>query len=703
MEAINKIIDFFKANVPWLIVGLIVGLLIALIIRLLIKKPIGFWGGLIVIVLSIVGSLGLGSLFTKSSEENTFSDPTNEVIAEEINKVVVENWGNTNGGFTIEQIEKAQSDDECPQVNDKVIKLDVKDFGTYVSFYYKDNGVYQNAVFLKTKDGLIYDGMLNVTSTVNTVKPWYSYITFNVFNKYDLSTFRFIYEKDKEPYYFKDEFLWEHADNLVSLSRGTLDFRDFIFKPTYFNVEELKSHMWKRAVDMVGKNIDNYFIKFDKVELIGTADTSYNAINSFYNYLWEQVKDVEYETNKLIDVSKLMCVPIPEELQTNYLISIDKQAEYDNKEYYGVYRCNIAVDCTKYKGNKEIAKSDNVQDYLEENKDKEVIQVKKYDVGVDYSTVNLQFVNKDNSNIENLDLAQAPLVIKFENKDKDLTKTLYLDSKEKLSNVQTILLEKANNWTYIIDSSNLIFDSYKGILNVENNKYALTFEYSYLDNYVVASVGLNPIGNIDTTLIDLAKYPVRIILSNNTNTYQFVFDSNNKLSERITQLVELGDYNYTILSEQLIFSSVSGKLTITPVENKMLFNYALNLTSGSLDFDVSLTTSNSSSSQIVLSAPSSVVDVVRENLSGNKIYNVVIMIYDNNGKIIETLTHTHSGSGICIDDWSVSNLENGTEYIAQIRFADSEDNTKTYLSDIIDFTYDNTLSYTFNYTANVIA
>ena len=148
MEAINKIIDFFKANVPWLIVGLIVGLLIALIIRLLIKKPIGFWGGLIVIVLSIVGSLGLGSLFTKSSEENTFSDPTNEVIAEEINKVVVENWGNTNGGFTIEQIEKAQSDDECPQVNDKVIKLDVKDFGTYVSFYYEDNGVYQNAVFL---------------------------------------------------------------------------------------------------------------------------------------------------------------------------------------------------------------------------------------------------------------------------------------------------------------------------------------------------------------------------------------------------------------------------------------------------------------------------------------------------------------------------------------------------------------------------
>ena len=154
------------------------------------------------------------------------------------------------------------------------------------------------------------------------------------------------------------------------------------------------------------------------------------------------------------------------------------------------------------------------------------------------------------------------------------------------------------------------------------------------------------------------------------------------------------------MSDQLIFASVSGEIEITTTQTSFLFNYAQTVDVGNLIFSINVTVSNGSG--IHLNAPSSVVDIIRENLSAtNKTYLVKLYFFDKDGNIVEIKTHTHGGVGSCTDNWNIQNLINGNEYDCQIRFVDSVDDNLTYISDNYHFTYDNTKSYTFNYTAKV--
>ena len=225
----------------------------------------------------------------------------------------------------------------------------------------------------------------------------------------------------------------------------------------------------------------------------------------------------------------------------------------------------------------------------------------------------------------------------------------------------------------------------------------MTFDYYYLDNYTVASVGLNPIGTIDKSVINLADNPVKIILSNDTQTYQFLFNDNSLLDSYQSMLVEMGDYNYTILSKQLIFASVTGKLTITTTDKIMLFNYALGA-DDPLSFSLSLQNNGSSNNYFQLYSDSSNVALIRETLSSAKVYVVNYVIYDEDGKLVESFTHTHSVTGTCSDSWYATNLIAGQKYTLQLRFSDRDDSTITYLSDIVNFTFQSNTTYRAVYT-----
>lgn len=81
-----------------------------------------------------------------------------------------------------------------------------------------------------------------------------------------------------------------------------------------------------------------------------------------------------------------------------------------------------------------------------------------------------------------------------------------------------ILLEKGI-WKYEISSEVVMFENFLGSFEIEKNLQYINFEYYFLNNYVVASVGLNPIGTIDKSQINLASYPVKIILNNDKHNY----------------------------------------------------------------------------------------------------------------------------------------------------------------------------------------
>ena len=676
------------------IVGVVVGLIVCLIIVLILQntvfkdKEMKLLYVIMFVLFAVCGGVVQNSYFTVSAD----AMPTPQEQIEEIDKTINDNWKNTNGGFTFEQIKKAQDDNECPAYDDQIIDLKCYDFGSYIVFSYNNSGTYQNALFYKSNNGLILDGMINTYGSLTGMKWFFAY---------DLSTFKWVHELNKEPYYYEYYTFFDGGklngthDDLISVSRQTQKFVKWTHE-VRTNQDEMVRYVMTNAANLTAKNITAHFIKFGDVELIGTGATGFVKINTFYNYLYEQIKGEGYNSYKIIDGTNSLCVPIPEAEQTKYPISADKKAEYDNKDYYGVYRCSIAV-------NQNISATTKNEDYIEDleddDKTKDKVKVEDVDPNYNFSKINLGFVDTKDSDISNVNLLTTPVEITFTCSDKKQTKTVLIDSKEKLNRGVNVLLSKNTTWDYYIDSEALLFEDFRGSFTIKSNASNLTFDYYYLNNYTIASVGLNPIGTIDTSIIDLQANPVKIVLANADHTYQFVFNSNTQLNTYQSMLVEMGEYDYTILSNQLLFASVTGKLTITTTDKIMLFNYALSTAKDALTFDIGITSTGTTSNCFRLYSETSNVTTIRETLSSAKVYLVTCVIYDKDGRLMESFSHTHSVTGACSDTWYSSNLVAGEKYTLQLRFTDRDDTTMTYLSDIADFIFELNKTYQVSYTA----
>lgn len=676
------------------IIGVVIGLVVALIIVLILKntvfkdKSMTLLYVAIFIIMAVCGGVIQNQFFSASAS----SAPTPQEQIDNITSTIEDNWKNTNGGFTFEQIKLAQDDNECPSYADQIIDLKCYDYGSYVVFSFYDGGIYQNAVFYKSSDGLILDGIMNMHAEMTGIK-W--------FLAYNTDSFKWVDNRDEEPNYTISQnwIVWQKHDNLLSVSRQTPDF--LVWQYTFrTNKDEAYKYALSNVATLTGQNITSHFIKFGDVELIGTGSTGYVKINSFYNYLYEQIKGEQYNTTKLIDTSSCLCLPIPTALQPNYPISPSKQAEYDGAEFYGVYRCNIAVDLNYVKGNTTLNSTTKNEDYVDTLKEdddyKDKVEVEEVQPGYSYSKLNVNFIDTNNSDLSKIDLMMSPINISFTCQDLGLTKTVVIDSVDKLNSGVEILVNKDATWNYLIDSEALIFENFRGSFTVKDDTSTITFPYYYLDNFTIASVGLNPIGTVDVGLIDLATNPVRIILSNDKNTYQFVFNSNSDLNTYKSTLVEMGTYDYTILSEQLIFASVTGQLTINSTDKVMLFNYALGA-DDPLTFDITVTTNGTTNNRFSLYSETANVTLIRETLSSAKVYLVTCVIYDKDGKLMETFEHTHQVTGACSDTWTASNLVSGEEYTLQLRFADRDDSSITYLSDIANFTFNSNTAYKVEY------
>ena len=676
------------------IIGIVIGLVVALIVVLILQntvfkdKSMTILYVVIFVLMAVCGGVIQNKYFVVSAS----SAPTPQDQIDNITSTIEDNWKNTNGGFTFEQIQIAQDDNECPSYTDQIIDLKCYDYGSYVVFGFNDGGTYQNAVFYKSSDGLILDGIMNMHAEMTGIK-W--------FLAYDTNSFKWVDGRNKEPNYTVSQnwLVWQKHDNLLSVSRQTPDF--LVWQYTFrTNKDDAYSYALSNVATLTGQNITSHFIKFGDVELIGTGATGYTKINSFYNYLYEQIKGQSYNTNKLIDASSCLCVPIPTALQPNYPISPSKQTEYDGAEFYGVYRCNIAVDLNYVKGSTTLNSTTKNEDYVDTLKKdddyKDQVEVEEVQAGYSYAKLKLNFTDTNNSDMSKIDLMMSPITISLTCQDVNLTKTVVVDSIDKLKNGVEVLVNKDATWNYLIDSEALIFDNFRGSFTIRDDSSTITFPYYYLDNFTVASVGLNPIGTIDTSIIDLATNPVRIILSNDKNTYQFVFSSNSDLNAYKSTLVEMGTYDYTILSEQLIFASVTGTLTINSTDKVMLFNYALGV-DDPLTFDIDVTTNGATNNRFSLYSESSNVTLIRETLSSAKVYIVTCVIYDKDGKLMETFTHTHQVTGTCSDTWTASNLVSGEEYTLQLRFTDRDDSKITYLSDIANFTFNSNTAYKVEY------
>lgn len=694
-------LEFFKLitqNWIGLVIGIVAAALISLVIGVTAFKDNKIAGSIISVILVIV--FAFAGMFIQStffSDDDSYTLTADEV-GTILDTTIKDNWSNTNGGFTFEQIIAAQDDNECPTYDDQIIDLKLHDFGGYVAFSYKSGDIYQNAVFLKTDNGLIYDGMLNMTG--NFMKCYWEFIIYCV----DLESWEWNSHKDKEPYYFtKSAGPGGYTyDDLVSVSQMDWSFMEYdhFFRKGQVLARNLAV---RYGVELAGMNITDYFVKYGEVELVGTKETASKDINTFYNYLYDQIKGYNYGQSKLIDCTGLMCVPIPEDLQSNYPVSEDFKEEFPDIEYYGVYNCDIAVNLQYVKGNKELAMSNTSKDYIDENKDKDIVAVDPIDTKTPVTKVTLNFVDTGNSNLTNVDLLKTPVIIQFTADDINTTKTVTVDSLSELQNGVDVIFNSNVEWDYVVDSDALLFEDFMGAFIPTGTPSIVEFEYYYLDNYTIVNVGLNPIGTIDTSQINLSQYPVRIILTNESESYQFLFDSNSKLNTYVSQLMPLGEYDYTILSEQLLFPTMTGNLTITTTDNTMLFNYAISINSSEIEIDLAYIgpTPNASGLYISICTEASTIERICSSL-GTDEYDLEVNVYDESRLLhsvsLVSISIENAGSIFHLNSLT-KYLELNVEYNLQLRIH-TESSNKSYLSNVITFklTSNNSVPC-FSYTA----
>ena len=671
------------------IIGVCVGLVVALILTLVLhftcfrERNMAFLYIAMFLVLALCGGFVQYRFF---KEKLTDQMPTPQEQTQTTIDTIKDKWQNTNGGFTFDQIKKTQEDDTAPTCDDKILQIECCDFGSYVVFGYKSGDVYQNALFYKSPNGLIVDGMIHMRAQID--HKW----KFLAYWWYDIPTFRWVDFRDYNIDYVDNIF---HVSNYISLS--SQDASSFLHRYSFPNVHEwdkASAYAMKQAAILTGNNITSYFVKFDDVELIGTANTGYAKINSFYNYLYEQIQGTQYNSTKLIDANSVLCVPIAESLQSKYPIPASKKAEYGDKEFYGVYKCNVAVELKYLKASSTITESDKNKEFFEDlnndNRYKDKVKVEEVVATNNYSKLNLSFKDTGNSDLTNLNLLTSPVTIIFTDTVSNATKKVVVDSVAKLNNGVNVLLEKNTNIRYEIRSNGLVFDDHDGTFKLTDSANSLTFNYYYINNFVSASFGLNPIGTVDMSKIDLSINPVKIILKNEKHTYTFNFDDNSKFETKISQMVELGEYEYAILSDTLVFASTSGKLTITTTDRDMLFNCAM-VDSSVHSFALSFLEKREGQNGVHCELDTNFEDLIVDEFGPMTNVKVKMFIYTADGVLTSTFEKSMRSSGFTFS-LSTPYWEKGN-YTAQVMVY-TENSTLRLFSNVASFEIDTDITST---------
>lgn len=581
-------IEFLLANWIGLAIGLVVAILIGTVIQCTAFNGNKI-GWLFTIILAVV--FGIAGAFIQDSLKNKNGLPTAEQRGETLSSTLKDVWTNTNGGMTKDQILASKNDKECPTYDDQIIDLYIQDFGSYVniSFYYGEiipffnTRLFHNFNMLKTSNGLIVDGLLERTGDFKV-----GYYGWPVVHLDDWTWYS--HRKDLLPTYWKEYSAWNH-DDLVSVASGFPSYLETSHWGQFNSGDGLLAEAMWQGIQLTANNVGDHFLKFDNnIELIGTSASADRTINSFYNYLYEQVKSIGYGNTKLVNASDLLCIPIPENLRVNFPTSKQFQQQFPGVEYYGVFNCDISVRCKYLKGNTDINATSNVEEYIEKNADKDITKVDPIGSKQEYSQVSLSFINKDESDISNVDFVSNAVKITFRCASLQLEKQVKITSLDQIKNGFDILLAKGEIWNYSINSRCLIFDD--GVFETSNISTSHDISFSYTENYITFGVGVN-LGAVDDTVINTFNTPILITLTKGSDRHIFKIDDNSQLNRLQYKYIEIGDYAYTIECNALDLEPSTGIITVSSINVSHIFEFVLNKYSHSFEFNSALGTVSS--------------------------------------------------------------------------------------------------------------
>ena len=622
--------------------------------------------------------------------------------------------GQLNGDLTLEEITQQKNDVEAPTCDDVSTDFCFYDIGNNVVVFRKTldekgNRIYPNIVFRKKQiDTGVYlelDGIVNFTGKIDqnwfdgawkfeTLKLTYNLLTGESQNK--------VFSNDED--FQKAMLSMLYGDKSVfcqTLSYSNFDWRfvkaqGFAMFPYGHPNENEKTSLREIAKKFCNEKVVNKyfsnlgedveFIQADKFDA-KRDDNTYRMISSYFTYLWRGLKFENVEsTQKIIDSSDYFAKFIyDEDIFKNYPIPASKKAEYGDKEYYTVYNCKIYANCTYHKYD------------IDEKPVTKIVYppIEPPVVTKEYSLVKFKLSSKDNSDLTNFDISAEPVEIKFNNGE-----SLVFNNNISLSTGKSKIFKKNESLFYQIKSNSLNFDSYSGTFETKETEQTLTFDFSYTNGYVKVSVSLHNISAVDTSSIDLSKNPVKIVYNSKTGgaPQQFVFNKNEDLTKTKSALMKIGEYEYSVLSEQLIFSSTTGTQSISTTNREFLFTYSLAVYQDDLKFTVTVNEASLSGSyDLKIFAEESTTSLLGSKI-GQTGYSVKVKIFDKDGYIVKTCDHKHGGN-ICTDKWSSNGtLIVGETYTGQLLYLNTNDNSKSYVTGTFTFEYKANTEFTFTYS-----
>ncbi|MBR1984405.1 MAG: hypothetical protein IKA31_01570 [Clostridia bacterium] len=606
---LGKIQAFFQC-LDWTAIGicLAVGIVLALVLYFVLKGSLlGKFLAVIVVIASLVLPIGI-------SYKNNYISPEQLEVSKQEYLESITNPDKyltiqSNGGYDKSYIEQKENEADCPVSDDKYFDINMCEYKDIVVFSYDKIIEGQlctvNTIFTKFEDKIIFTGCFNVAVDKNEYGGFLGMFTttdFSFANKmykgnnfsplkevvtkynggYKQIHFMGEYTDLLEPGYY-DRIFEPHSCALIGNKFDAIGFMDVMPHSNKYTVLKLAN---EGCYDI----LENHFEQLDKIGLKLSNEEAdgglYYQLNTFYTAVYNSVSEVNQPETR-INV-------------TSFMGDVQDGIVYKSNRYLNVNYLNVdsnAFDVEKNKENEDIINSFVI------NNEVKVEALPK---------VVFKLNNKNQTELTGFDITKTPVTILVQG---DKTYTLKFDTIEELNNGCEVYLPY-RTYTYEINSSALNFDGKYGSVKIVESTKNVLLDYTYEYGIVECSVRLQPIDNVDLTGFDITENPVTIRLSNETQTFEFKFDTVEELNGTITQRLPIGTYEWRISSSELSFSETSGTLEVTVLDYLHEFPY---------DYKVSKTYSVA----VNLSVETGAVDKVYANNSQYRKCKLVINTWNS--------------------------------------------------------------------------
>jgi len=643
---------------------------------------------------------------------------------------------NINGGMNKDDIDKQKQNDNTPTHEDVTESIYIQDYEDFVCFYKStldENGktIYPNIVFVKSEDGLKYNGALNMSCVLKFNKMNSSKFSTNISQNFSKVP---DYSKYKDSFWngttYSNLILFDSSsDAFCKIKKGFWNSIGGVLTDI-FNERAVNDNLDKILYDAqqyITRNIVNkYFLTFDKgnVEIIQgftgneLIDSLYTEeelaladFNAFYNYLYESRKfcilekvpnSVDLLQGKYsVDVSDLVVYPLPEKEQNKYVID-----ETTNPTSYAkLYKCNVYLHCnyieTGIKSEYDFdVKDEPINPDIDEPSEDKVL------VPISFNLSHISIINYDFETI----LKDNPVIINIYDYKNELFRSVRLDHNDLVLSHDvvigyTLIRESTalplGKYSYEILSNELVFYSTSGVFEINSfgnhvmNLYfsfdaeiTPKFTFNYPEEYLTKFPGSEEKESVQLKLTNTKTNVEHII--------KFSYSNNN-----IDYTIKSGKYyfEFSYIDNQMGFDVKQGYITINKTNMQFVFfgnfktaGYADD-GSGGAQFTSKASLTNGDF-KIFIGNVIYEYDLLSYGISDPKL---VVDIYNSDNEKVFNYIGESSERHFDLS-FNVPNLIDGAEYKLKLSYYDY---TYDYMVDYINipFTYNNLTIYSYSHDA----